>query len=48
MIWHVHGVNLDLLQLLLLLLYAETTANINGDPAQVLEPTRHSLQENFF
>jgi hypothetical protein len=44
----VHGVNLNLLQLLLLLLHAETTTNINGVPAQVLEPTRHSLHEKFF
>jgi hypothetical protein len=44
----VRGVDLDLSQLLVLLLQAEATANINGDPAQVLEPTHHSLQEKIF
>jgi hypothetical protein len=34
----VRGVHLDLLQLLALL-QAETIATINGDPAQVREPT---------
>jgi hypothetical protein len=36
--------DLDLLQLLVLLLQAEATAPINGERAQVLEPTRHSLR----
>jgi hypothetical protein len=31
-----------------MLLQAEATATINDDPAQVLEPTRHSLEENAF
>jgi hypothetical protein len=44
----VHGVDLDLLQLLTLLLQAEATAPINGDRAQVLEPTSHSLQKKGF
>jgi hypothetical protein len=47
-LWHVRGVNLDLLQLLRLLLQADATAPISGDPALVLEPTPHSLHEWVF
>jgi hypothetical protein len=39
--------DLDLLQLLALL-EAEATTPINGDQAQVLEPTSHNLQEKGF
>jgi hypothetical protein len=44
----VQGVDLDLLQLLVLLPQAEGTAPINGDRSQVLEPTSHNLHEKGF
>jgi hypothetical protein len=47
-LWHVRRVDLDLLQFLTLMLQAEATAPISADRAQVLEPTRHSLQEKEF
>jgi hypothetical protein len=46
--WPVREVDLDLLHFLTLLLQAEATAPISGNRSQVLEPTRHSLQEKEF
>jgi hypothetical protein len=45
---HLDEVDLDMLQLLELLLQAAATATINGDPAQVFEPTCHNLQDKVF
>jgi hypothetical protein len=47
-VWHVRSIDLGLLQLLTLLLQAKATAPINGDRAQLLEPTCHNLQEKGF
>jgi hypothetical protein len=44
----VQGVDLNLLQFLVVLLQAEATAPLNGDLAEVLKPTSHSLQEKVF
>jgi hypothetical protein len=45
---HLDEVDLNLLQPLALLLQAAATATINGDPAQVFEPTCHNLQDKVF
>jgi hypothetical protein len=37
-----------MLQFLTLLLQAEATATISGEPTQVLEPIRHNLKEKAF